>query len=159
MEYFGNIILPDGILSGARVICKDGVITEICPNGAERSNNLPYIAPGFVDIHNHGALGHDYMQATPQTFRTVARYLASRGITSAQCTTVSAPLEQLERFMAAFRQYQQSEHKDCCRYVGIHVEGPYIAPSAKGAHRLDTLLTPREHGYDWILNLLVRRSV
>jgi N-acetylglucosamine-6-phosphate deacetylase len=53
--------------------------------------------------------------------------------------------------MKAYRQYQQAAMQDCCRYVGIHIEGPYIAPAAKGAHPLETLLTPREHGYGWIL--------
>ena len=91
------------------------------------------------------------MEAAPETFRTVAQYLASRGITCAQCTTVSAPVAQLENFMNAYRQYQQTAPEDRCRYVGIHVEGPYIAPAAKGAHPLDTLLTPQEHGYAWIL--------
>lgn len=151
MEFVGNVILPEGILPGAKVICADGVITKILPNAVPPSENLPYIAPGFVDIHNHGALGHDYMEAAPETFRTVAQYLASRGITCAQCTTVSAPVAQLENFMNAYRQYQQAAPEDCCRYVGIHVEGPYIAPAAKGAHPLDTLLTPQEHGYAWIL--------
>ncbi len=151
MEYLGNVILPDGILPRARVICADGAITEIIPDAVKSSEALPYIAPGFVDIHNHGALGQDYMQATTETFRTVAQYLTSRGITSAQCTTVSAPVARLERFLTAYRQYQQDAHQDCCRYVGIHVEGPYIAPSAKGAHPLEALLTPKEHGYEWIL--------
>lgn len=151
MEFVGNVILPEGILPGAKVICADGVITGILPNAVQSSEALPYIAPGFVDIHNHGALGHDYMEAAPETFRTVAQYLASRGITCAQCTTVSAPVAQLENFMNAYRQYQQTAPEDRCRYVGIHVEGPYIAPAAKGAHPLDTLLTPQEHGYAWIL--------
>jgi N-acetylglucosamine-6-phosphate deacetylase len=151
MEFVGNVILPDGILPGAKVICADGVITKILPNAVPPSENLPYIAPGFVDIHNHGALGHDYMDATPETFRTVALYLASRGITCAQCTTVSAPVAQLAHFMKAYRQYQQAAMQDCCRYVGIHIEGPYIAPAAKGAHPLETLLTPEKDGYGWIL--------
>lgn len=150
MEYIGNVILPDGILWGAKVVCKDGLIAQILPDAAD-PQGLPYIAPGFVDIHNHGALGHDYMEATTQTFRLVADYLASRGVTAAQCTTVSAPVTQLETFMAAYRQYQKTAGDDRCRYLGIHIEGPYIAPVAKGAHRLDTLLTPKNDGYAWIL--------
>ncbi len=151
MEYIGNIILPEGILWGGKVVCENGRIARIVPGVTKDVRELPYIAPGYIDIHNHGALGHDYMEATPETFRLVADYLASRGVTATQCTTVSAPVAQLETFMAAYREYQKNADDSRCRYVGIHIEGPYIAPAAKGAHQLDTLLTPEKDGYAWIL--------
>ena len=152
MEYIGNVILPHGILWGAKVVCADGAVSAVIPGVTKDTGKLPYIAPGYIDIHNHGALGHDYMEATPETFRLVAAYLASRGVTATQCTTVSAPVGQLDTFMQAFRDYQKTADDSCCRYVGIHIEGPYIAPAAKGAHQLDTLLTPAKDGYSWILD-------
>ena len=72
MEYIGNVILPEGILWGAKVCCVDGKIKEVVPNVTGDTKDLPYIAPGYIDIHNHGALGHDYMEATAETFRLVA---------------------------------------------------------------------------------------
>lgn len=150
MELIGNVILPEGILWGAKVVCDDGKITGILPDVCKDTKNLPFIAPGYIDIHNHGALGRDYMDATEETFAAVAAYLATHGVTSAQCTTVSAPLEQLTDFMQAYRAYQAHPQAGC-RYVGIHIEGPYIAPAAKGAHPLATLLTPAKDGYDWII--------
>ena len=101
MEYIGNVILPEGILWGAKVVCHNGKIESVIPNVTKDVKDLAYIAPGYIDIHNHGALGHDYMEATPETFRLVADYLASRGVTATQCTTVSAPVEQLETFIEA----------------------------------------------------------
>ncbi len=151
MEYIGNLILPEGILWGGKVVTEDGKITAIVPNATKATKDLPYIAPGYIDIHNHGALGHDYMEATPETFRLVADYLASHGVTATQATTVSAPVAQLETFFNAYRDYQKAAPEGVCRYVGIHIEGPYIAPAAKGAHQLDTLLTPAKDGYDWLL--------
>ena len=150
MEYIGNIILPDQILWGGKVTCEDGVITQIMPDAVADTESLPYIAPGFIDIHNHGALQHDYMEATEETFSIVSKYLAAHGVTAAQCATVSAPLSQLQSFLAAYRQYQ-AQPREGCRYVGVHIEGPYIAPAAKGAHPLETLLTPEKDGYGWIL--------
>lgn len=152
MEYIGNVILPHGILWGAKVVCEKGKIQSVIPNVTKDTGSLPYIAPGYIDIHNHGALGHDYMEATAETFRLVADYLASRGVTATQCTTVSAPVKQLEAFMKAYRAYQKTADDSRCGYVGIHIEGPYIAPAAKGAHQLDTLLTPKKDGYSWILD-------
>lgn len=150
MELIGNIILPDRILWGAKIVCAGGRIREILPEVAAEHRTLPFIAPGYIDIHNHGALGRDYMDATEETFAVIAEYLAAHGVTSAQCTTVSAPVQQLTAFMEAYRRYTASPRAGC-RYAGIHIEGPYIAPAAKGAHSLDTLLTPAKDGYDWIL--------
>ena len=151
MEYIGNVILPEGILWGAKVTCEDGVITHIQTDAAQDTRDLPYIAPGYVDIHNHGGLGHDYMEARSDTFRLVADHLTAHGVTSAQCATVSAPVSQLKTFLQAYRDYQNTASSDRCRYVGVHIEGPYIAPAAKGAHPLQTLLTPAKDGYSWIL--------
>lgn len=151
MEYIGNVILPNGILFGGKVVCSDGKIQQVIPNAVKDTDTLPYIAPGYVDIHNHGAMGHDYMEASEDAFRIIADHLTGRGVTSAQCTTVSAPLPQLEQFLEAYRQYQKDVDQLRCRYIGIHVEGPYIAPAAKGAHQLNTLLVPASDGYDWIL--------
>lgn len=150
MELIGNVVLPEDVLWGAKIVCAEGTIRQIIPNAVAEYSALPYIVPGYIDIHNHGALGHDYMEATEETFSVVARYLASHGVTSAQCATVSAPVEQLNCLFHAYRDYQV-QPQEGCRYVGIHIEGPYIAPAAKGAHLLEALLTPAKDGYDWIL--------
>jgi len=150
MELIGNVILPEGILWGAKVVCDGDTIQEILPDAVADYKELPFIAPGYIDIHNHGALGHDYMEATELAFSRIATHLAEHGVTSAQCTTVSAPLEQLLALLDAYRAYQ-AQPREGCRFVGVHVEGPYIAPAAKGAHPLETLMTPEKDGYDWIL--------
>lgn len=150
MELIGNVILPDRVLWGAKIVCDGDTIREILPDAVADFKDLPFIAPGYIDIHNHGALGHDYMEATELAFSKIAKHLAEHGVTSAQCTTVSAPLEQLLTLLDAYRAYQ-AKPREGCRFVGVHVEGPYIAPAAKGAHPLETLLTPEKDGYDWIL--------
>ena len=151
MEFIGNVILPDGILYGGKVVTENGIIVRIEEGAAKQTHGLPYIAPGFVDIHNHGAMGHDYMEATDEAFDAAAEHLTRHGVTSAQCATVSAPVHQLKTFFEAYRAYQKTAGDSRCRFVGIHIEGPYIAPAAKGAHQLSTLLTPEKDGYDWVL--------
>ncbi|MBQ9973879.1 MAG: N-acetylglucosamine-6-phosphate deacetylase [Oscillospiraceae bacterium] len=152
MEYIGNVILPEGVLRGCRVVCEDGIIRAITSCQKNDTDLLPYIAPGFIDIHNHGAMGHDYMEATAEAFDAVRRHLTRHGVTATQPTTVSAPLTQLADFFKAYRSYQSQAGEDMCRFVGIHIEGPYIASAAKGAHQLDTLLTPAKDGYGWLLD-------
>ena len=153
--YHGHLILPDRILPGAVIQCKNGRIAGILEgNGqSEEGESLPYILPGLVDIHNHGALNHDYMEATDEAFDAIATYLTEHGITAAQCTTVSAPQRQIEELLSFYRK-RQTRQKDAdraCRFYGIHIEGPYISQQNRGAHQAAYLRTP-EDGYQWILD-------
>ena len=40
------------------------------------------VLPGLVDIHSHGASGHDFCDADPEGLKTILRYEKSHGITS-----------------------------------------------------------------------------
>lgn len=152
MEFQGTVILPKRILKYGRVLCDGGKITAI--EELEKPDKAPvyYILPGLIDIHNHGAMCHDYMEATDEAFDAIENFLTSHGITTAQCTTVSAPVEQILSFIQFYRKRLNKKRggKILCRLSGIHIEGPYIAPGNKGAHPLDVLLTP-DDGYQWIL--------
>ena len=150
-EFVGNLILPDRILYGGRIVCENGMIQKIEENAVKNWTDLPYILPGLVDIHNHGGMGCDYMDATDASFDTISAYLTQHGITSAQCATVSAPLEQILDFLRFYRE-KTGRYVDGsgCRFVGVHLEGPYISFAKKGAHPAHTLRTA-EDGYDWIL--------
>jgi len=147
-EFVGNVVLPDKILYGATVRCDGEIIVEVLSNDKKTADSLPYIFPGLVDIHNHGAAGHDYMEGTPEAFCAISNYLASHGVTTAQCATVSAPVETLTKFFEAFRKHSK---QDGCRFCKIHIEGPYISVKNKGAHPENTLLIPERDGYDWVL--------
>ena len=149
-QLIGNIVLPDKILYGGTVRWKDGIITEIAEGTTNAFHDLPYILPGLIDIHNHGALGHDYMSGTNETFSVVSQYLAQHGVTSAQCATVTAPIPQLLVFLQSFRAWKQAGNEPGCRFTGVHLEGPFLSVKNRGAHPIDALSTP-EDGYDWIL--------
>ena len=147
----GNIVLPDKILYGGSIHWKDGKITEITAGKHTDTQNLPYILPGLIDIHNHGALGYDYMAGTEETFRVVSWYLAQHGVTSAQCATVTAPIPQLLAFLDSFRAWKKAGKEPGCRFTGVHLEGPFLSVKNRGAHPIDALATPSD-GYDWILD-------
>ncbi len=149
-QLIGNIVLPDKILYGGTVRWKDGKITEITAGKNADTQDLPYILPGLIDIHNHGALGHDYMSGTQETYKVVSQHLASHGVTSAQCATVTASVPQLKAFLDSFRQWKRNAQEPGCRFTGVHLEGPFISVKNKGAHPEEALLTP-EDGYAWIL--------
>lgn len=152
MEFRGAVVLPERILEYGRVVCSGGKIAAIEELEKPERTSGRYILPGLVDIHNHGAVLHDYMEATEEAFDAITRYLTSHGITTAQCTTVSAPVERILKCIQFYRKQlkRKNDGRPVCRLAGIHIEGPYISPENKGAHPLDTLLTP-EDGYQWIL--------
>lgn len=153
-ELIGNLVLPDRILYGGVIEFENGIITDIRPgNNGLNKLSLPYILPGLVDIHNHGAMGFDYMDATPEAFVTISRYLVSCGVTTALCTTVSASVDDILSLLNFYRKWSE-EIYDCkkhCRFCGVHLEGPYISPENRGAHSLNYLLKPSD-GYSWIMD-------
>jgi N-acetylglucosamine-6-phosphate deacetylase len=91
------------------------------------------VAPGFIDLHIHGAAGHDFMEGTAASLQAAAATLARHGTTAFLATTVSAPDDQIEtalRNLAAHR----SSISQGARAIGIHLEGPYLNPLRRGTH-------------------------
>ena len=90
-----------------------------------------YVVPGFVDVHFHGCMGHDFCEGTPEATSILAKYEASRGITSICPATMTYPEERVARIAknaAAF-----TPEVDEASLVGINMEGPFISPQKVGA--------------------------
>ena len=82
-------------MAAGRLRIEDGVIAAVeLDDGLERDSGseLPYIAPGFVDVHVHGGGGFDAMGG-PEALDGMARHLRRHGVTSFLPTAVAAPLE------------------------------------------------------------------
>ena len=99
------------------------------------------VLPGFIDQHIHGAGGSDGMDATIADYETIAKTVAAEGTTSFVITTMTQSVENITKAMQAVKEYRESEH-DGARVVGIHLEGPFIAPAFKGAQPLDYVAKP-----------------
>lgn len=101
-----------------------------------------YVIPGLVDIHIHGAMGKDFSDGDVDGLRIMARYLARSGITSFAPTSMTLPYEVLENAFSAGRCFRIERFRDCARLVGIHMEGPFLSESKKGAQNKDYLKEP-----------------
>lgn len=95
------------------------------------------LAPGFVDMHHHGALGGDYGAASDDGGRAVAGYHHSRGSTTLNASVATLPLDVLE-----LRVEQLGELYADGSIVGIHLEGPYLDPGHRGCHAPELLRHP-----------------
>lgn len=101
------------------------------------------IAPGLVDIHNHGGAGHDVMEADSEALPAIERLLLAHGVTAYLPTTVTAPLaktlEALERLADAIEAGGKAGRAQA---VGIHIEGPFLSHARRGVHPPKDLLPP-----------------
>jgi len=143
-----HIILADRILRAGQLRIEEGVIAEVSAlpitrRGNEETKDLAglYVAPGFIDLHIHGALGRDTMEASAEAFDTICRHHATGGTTALCLTTIAAPLDQILSVIAAARQYCQAA-PHCARVLGVHIEGPYFSPEKRGAHLPSMLRNP-----------------
>jgi N-acetylglucosamine-6-phosphate deacetylase len=106
------------------------------------------VVPGFVDIHIHGAGGHDVMEGNARALDSVVANVARHGTTSIVATTMTAPvdetchsLEGIARYIRNHEQPQES-NKLAAEILGIHLEGPFIAKARRGVHPTEALAKP-----------------
>lgn len=152
-----RLCLPgDGIEEGSLRI-QDGRIAAVGPQVVQEPHDEivdvdgAFVAPGFVDMHVHGALGRDAMEATPDAFETICRYHASGGTTALALTTVCASWLDIGRVLDVAREWRESSGRTGARLLGIHVEGPYFSPEKRGAHREELLRVPGVNDIDhWV---------
>ena len=148
----GQVVFPDGIRAGLELTINGGKIADIAArSGQPRSGVLDlagnYVAPGFIDLHIHGALGCDTMEATPDAFRTICDYHASGGTTSLLLTTATAPMRRIVEVLRAAR----AAMAGLPQLAGVHVEGPFISPERPGAQRAEFICAPEPHLIEQLL--------
>src|SRR5216683_2017605 len=91
-------LTPTTEINDAGILIREDVIEAIgprsgmtLPSGAQEIRSTEKTAiPGFIDIHIHGAGGHDVMEGSADALRTVTRKVAAFGTTSFLATTVTA---------------------------------------------------------------------
>lgn len=151
----GRIVLPDRVAEGYAVVVEDGIISAVCPEG-ELGTDTPrtdlrgaYLAPGFVDIHTHGAVGTSFLGGDRDDFATILREQARHGVTSVLATTSTAPLESILAACDLARTYEGGPEE--ARLLGVHMEGPYFAARQAGAQDPSHLRTPDDGSVDAVM--------
>ncbi|HEY5213449.1 MAG TPA: N-acetylglucosamine-6-phosphate deacetylase, partial [Acidobacteriaceae bacterium] len=86
-----RLVTDEGEMEYPEVSIEDGRIVRVdegAPNGSTDT-----LTAAFFDVHVHGAVGHDFMAATPAEIVEVGRFLASRGVGHYLATTVTASID------------------------------------------------------------------
>ena len=102
------------------------------------------LAPAFLDVHFHGAAGHDVMEATREALDTIGRFLARHGTGSFLATTVTAPMDTTLRALSGLAKLleQRDTAHSVAGPVGIHLEGPFLSHAKRGVQPAEHLLAP-----------------
>src|SRR5690625_6782277 len=88
----------------------------------------------------HGAAGADTMDATEDAIDTMAKELPKEGTTSFLPTTITQSEENINQALQNIASYEgESGHAEV---LGIHLEGPFIEESKKGAQPGEYILKP-----------------
>ena len=89
-----------------------------------------YALPGLVDLHFHGAVGHDFSDADPEGLQALADFEAQHGVLAICPATMTSPKALLTRIMRTAAQHGNHRGADL---VGINMEGPFLNPRKAGA--------------------------
>jgi N-acetylglucosamine-6-phosphate deacetylase len=139
-----RLIFPDGIRDGLDVVVEHGKIAAIAARSlAHRKHEIidlngNYLAPGFIDVHVHGALDRDTMEASAEAFRAVCDFHATGGTTSLLLTTATAPVDAIIKVLEVVRDCRPA----ISAVAGVHVEGPFISKVKAGAQCTEFIEDP-----------------
>ena len=134
------------------VLIHDGMIQAVTPKDGLKNieddvtvdGTGMYLIPGLTDIHFHGCVGYDFCDGTEEAIEAMARYQARNGVTTICPATMTYPEEKLTEICRAARAYNEREDvkRIGASLVGIHMEGPFISHTKKGAQNPNYIQKP-----------------
>ena len=139
-----KIIFTDSIIPGS-IIIQGGKIDKIflnhCPKYEYETidgDNM-YLSPGFIDIHIHGAHGHDTMDGTEKSLIEISKIVLKHGVTSFLPTTMTCSIEDTKNALKNIHKVMEDK-LSLNNILGAHLEGPFISKHKIGAQNPNFLL-------------------
>jgi N-acetylglucosamine-6-phosphate deacetylase len=131
-----SVVMTDGVIENCTVAIDSGSIVSVGESDPAMEETILdlsglFLLPGFIDVHIHGAVGVDVMDATAAELSSVSEYLASQGVTGWVPTFVPAADEVYASAIAAITGAAQSSTG--ARVLGVHYEGPFVNSAQCGA--------------------------
>ncbi|KPK41807.1 MAG: hypothetical protein AMJ78_04530 [Omnitrophica WOR_2 bacterium SM23_29] len=137
------------ILVEGGVIAKIGKIKKGPVTGAPLDAEGRIVAPGFIDVHIHGAGGADALDGKKESLQTISRTCARFGTTSFIATTFFRPNKDNRHLEIA------AENVGCdlggANLLGVHLEGPFISPLKRGMILPECICTPSLQVFEEVL--------
>jgi N-acetylglucosamine-6-phosphate deacetylase len=138
-----SVMTSKEVLKGGWLLALEGEIAAIGQGGAPAIDGgvVHYDAagktllPGFVDVHVHGADGHEAMDATPEALQAMARFYARHGVTAFLPTTWTDSQARVDRALDVILELM-GPVPDGASIIGAQLEGPYLNPEKCGAQNV-----------------------
>ncbi len=134
-----KIVAPSEVLTGYGIVISHGKIVNMDLEQNIQESNIDeiidgkgqFLSPGFIDIHNHGNSGYDFMDATVEAIDSIGKFHLQNGVTSYLGTVLTQSYENIIKAVKNITYYENK--KDSSQILGIHLEGPFFSHSKKGA--------------------------
>ena len=144
-----RVAFPDGISEGA-IYVENGKIIGTgelgLPFDCEIDAGDDYVLPGFIDIHTHGALDHDFVSSSPEEILEAVAFHASHGTTAIMPTVSSYGYEMTYKALENL-EIAMKDEKYGRMILGAHLEGPYFSLRQSGAQDPANITEPKREDY------------
>jgi N-acetylglucosamine-6-phosphate deacetylase len=144
-----HLITANAIIDQPLIKLDSGTIVDISSRTATERTGPTHdfkdatLTAGLLDIHMHGAIGHDVMEGTTEALRRISKFLAQHGVTEYLATTVTASMDlTLHALDGIAGHIERKPADDEATLRGIHLEGPFLSHVKRGMHPPQFILPP-----------------
>ncbi|MEM2373816.1 MAG: N-acetylglucosamine-6-phosphate deacetylase [Thermoproteota archaeon] len=130
--------LADVLIQNGKIKKISKSLTADCVEKIEVEGDMLF--PGFIDVHIHGAGGADFLDEDEEAVNIVSKTCARYGVTGFLATTFYKPKQENKHLEAVLKRI--SKGLDGARFLGFHLEGPFISRQRKGGIQDSSICNP-----------------
>lgn len=150
------VFITDRQETGKKLYIKDerilALTSDDLPFDREIDAEGRYVSPGFIDIHTHGAGGHEFYAGTIEDIFIAADTHARHGTTTVYPTAASISVDDIRLFIRNVRAAMLENAPGRPHIAGAHLEGRYFAQGQRGAQNPKYLSAPHKEDYESLLD-------
>ena len=142
-----RVVSGDKLLENQFILIRDGCIISISMKKIPPKKQTQLIdaqglllTPGLIDIQINGGFGFDFSH-NPESIWEVGKQLIRIGVTSFLPTMITSPMEKIQKALDIWKAGKPDDYLGAFP-LGWHIEGPFLNPEKKGAHRVEYLKSP-----------------